>query len=102
MTEVEVRCGFRISRKCVVAPKASTGTQTIVQGEDNMVHPSHSSPDNPTIRAQMVLVAIAVFILLAAASPNLWAQTHVANPFAGATWYANPDYAAEVNIGIGQ
>ncbi|MFL5274814.1 MAG: glycoside hydrolase family 6 protein, partial [Anaeromyxobacteraceae bacterium] len=39
--------------------------------------------------------AIAV-ALLAAAAPAARAQAHVDNPFTGATWYVNPDYAREV------
>ena len=45
---------------------------------------------------------VAALLLFLAVSPSLFAQTHVANPFTGATWYANPDYANEINQGIAQ
>ncbi len=44
----------------------------------------------------------ALFFLLFTAMPSAFSQTHVANPFSGATWYTSPDYANEINISIGQ
>jgi cellulose 1,4-beta-cellobiosidase len=39
-------------------------------------------------------------LLLTLVAPGVLAQTHVANPFVGATQYVNPDYATEVNAAI--
>src|SRR3569833_2880826 len=48
---------------------------------------------NMRVRPVSPLLAILIFVLIA---PEALAQ-HVANPFAGATQYVNPEYAAEVN-----
>ena len=40
--------------------------------------------------------AVLAVLLLANLAPGAFAQTHVANPFAGAKWYVSTDYAAEV------
>jgi cellulose 1,4-beta-cellobiosidase len=39
-------------------------------------------------------------LLLPLVAPSAFAQTHVANPYSGATQYLNPDYTAEVNTAI--
>jgi cellulose 1,4-beta-cellobiosidase len=44
----------------------------------------------------------AVILLSAVAAPSASAQTHADNPFSGATWYVNPDYANEVASSIAQ
>jgi cellulose 1,4-beta-cellobiosidase len=41
-------------------------------------------------------LAVLAVLLLAILAPGAFAQTHVANPFAGAKWYVSPDYATEV------
>jgi cellulose 1,4-beta-cellobiosidase len=42
----------------------------------------------------------AVLFLMTAVAPNLFAQAHVTNPYAGAMQYLNPDYTTEVNAAI--
>src|SRR5207244_1315290 len=56
----------------------------------------HHVSDRPEVCCQ---VAVLLLLFLAVA-PNLLAQTHVANPFVGATQYVNPDYVNEINQGI--
>lgn len=46
-------------------------------------------------RPRIATRALAACLAMAAA-PSALAQSHVDNPFAGATWYVNPDYAGEV------
>lgn len=48
------------------------------------------------------LVRILVVSLGAALPSATFAQTHVDNPFVGATMYANPDYAAKVQTSVEQ
>ncbi len=45
-------------------------------------------------------LAVLAVLLLTFAAPCAFAQTHVANPFVGATQYLNPDYTAEVQSAI--
>jgi cellulose 1,4-beta-cellobiosidase len=40
--------------------------------------------------------AVLAVLLLTLVAPSAFAQTHVANPYSGATVYVSPDYAAEV------
>src|SRR5882724_9962471 len=51
-------------------------------------------------RVQICCQVAALLLLCLAVVPNLFAQTHVANPFVGATQYVNPDYASSINQGI--
>jgi cellulose 1,4-beta-cellobiosidase len=44
--------------------------------------------------------AVLAALLLPLVAPGAFAQTHVSNPFVGATQYVNPDYATEVNSAI--
>jgi cellulose 1,4-beta-cellobiosidase len=47
----------------------------------------------------MAAALLAAWVVLV---PAAHAQARVANPFAGATWYVNPDYAAQVDTAIAQ
>jgi cellulose 1,4-beta-cellobiosidase len=65
----------------------------------------HSSPQaRPGWRAALRFYFMAAAWLVAwlALAPAVQAQARVANPFAGATWYVNPDYAAQVDTAIAQ
>ena len=53
------------------------------------------------LRRMQAGLRVALLLGLALASGS-HAQTRVANPFAGASWYVNPDYAAEVDSSIAQ
>jgi cellulose 1,4-beta-cellobiosidase len=53
-------------------------------------------------RAKAACRLFAVLLAAVAAAPRARAEAHVDNPFAGATWYVNPDYASEVASSVAQ
>ena len=59
-------------------------------------HPSHGHARATQLDSRVALLFALVILLLAA--PGAFAQTvtHVTNPFAGATFYVNPDWTNEV------
>jgi len=56
----------------------------------------NSSHGRARARRLSEYIAVLAVLLLAILAPGAFAQTHVANPYAGATVYVSPDYAAEV------
>lgn len=59
----------------------------------------HRSPYLSRV-AQASCAIVVTLLFLAMLAPGALAQTHVANPFVGATQYVNPDYANEIDQGI--
>ncbi|HEY1256400.1 MAG TPA: glycoside hydrolase family 6 protein, partial [Terracidiphilus sp.] len=56
----------------------------------------NSSHGRARARRLSEFLALLAVTLLTILAPGAFAQTHVANPFAGAKWYVSPDYATEV------
>src|SRR5690242_17780191 len=65
-------------------------------GVPGLMHDPLRPSRRATTARRLIVPRLVAVVLLAAAAPSALAQAHVDNPFSGASWYVNPDYAREV------
>ena len=53
-----------------------------------------------SVRLLSVYFAVLAILLLTTTTPSAFAQTHVANPYVGATVYVSPDWTTEVGTAV--